>query len=412
MKRLIIFIFTFLFISYPSESYSQTLGFKIVDGRKKIKIPFELHNNLIVIPVVLNGVLPLKFVLDTGVRTAILTDKDFTDILNLNYSKKYTITGVGSDRKVNAYIANNVSLKLSGIEGKGHALLVLEEDLLELKNYLGVDVHGILGYELFSRFIIKINYSTKMLTLSEPVNFRLPNSYDKVAMTVEDTKPYIFATVVQEDDSEVRVKLMVDSGASHSLFLDLQSHDCLVLPEKYIHSYVGRGLSGPIEGFVGRIKELKIGNYQIEDVISNYPEDSDYYDSIKFTLSDRNGTLGGEILTRFNVIFNFPEQEFYFKKNRFFKKDFVYNLSGLVVKAKGPNLNVYEISEVRKNSAGAEAGILPGDMIIGINGHNYRDLDLEEIIGFLNLKPNKKVSLVIQREDKVINKQFRLRNLI
>ena len=146
----------FLFAALPGIlfSQSQNLGFSLTDGKKKVQIPIEVHNNLIVVRVVLNDVIPLKFIIDTGVRTAILTQKSFSDILKLNYSRKYTIAGPGGEKLIDAYVANNVSLSLSGVSGKGHALLVLEEDYLELRNQLGTDVHGILGYELFSRFII------------------------------------------------------------------------------------------------------------------------------------------------------------------------------------------------------------------------------------------------------------------
>ena len=412
MKRIIILVIISLFTCGPS-GLAQNLGFKMVEGRKKIKIPFELHNNLIVISLLLNDVLPLKFILDTGVRTAILTEKDFADILNLAYTKKYRISGVGNKRTVTAYITNNISLELTGgIKGKGHAMLVLEEDLLELKNYLGTDVHGILGYELFSRFIVKINYSTRMITLYEPKNFRPPRKYDVLPMQIEDTKPYIYATVVQDDGSEVKVKLMIDSGASQSLFLDVESNECLILPDKKIHTYVGRGLGGPIKGYVARLDAMQLGSYKIEELIASYPESSNYYDSIKYTVGKRNGTIGGEILTRFNVIFNFPEQKFYLKKNRFYKTEFTYNLSGLVVKAKGPHLNIYEISEVRENSAGAEVGIKPGDIIISVNGTSYKDLELNEVLGYLNLKPNKKISLEIKRGDQLLIKRFRLRSLL
>src|SRR5690606_2334535 len=83
---------------------AQGLGFSITGGRKKVEIPIEVYNNLVVVPVVLNGTLPLKFILDTGVRTAILTQKSFSDILNLAYSRKYSITGPGGQKMVDAYV--------------------------------------------------------------------------------------------------------------------------------------------------------------------------------------------------------------------------------------------------------------------------------------------------------------------
>ena len=184
MVRLYLPLIFFLLISF--EGCCQVLGFALADGKKKVDIPIEIYNNLIVVPVVLNGALPLKFVLDTGVRTAILTQKTFTDILNLSYSRKYTISGPGGEQIIDAYITNNVSLELPGVTGRGHALLVLGQDYLELRNYLGTDVHGILGYELFSRFIIEVDYDKKVLTLSVPERFKKKRKFQSIPIKIED----------------------------------------------------------------------------------------------------------------------------------------------------------------------------------------------------------------------------------
>ena len=45
----------------------QNIGFDIIGNRTSVEIPFESHNNLIVIPVILNHRMPLRFVVDTGV---------------------------------------------------------------------------------------------------------------------------------------------------------------------------------------------------------------------------------------------------------------------------------------------------------------------------------------------------------
>src|SRR5918993_597440 len=163
-------VFSVFFLSVTNLQ-GQHLGFRLTNGKKRVQIPIEVYNNLVVVPVVLNDALPLKFILDTGVRTTILTQKTFTDILNLAYSRKYTISGPGGINLVDAYVTNNVSLELPGVSGRGHAMLVLGQDYLELRNYLGTDVHGILGYELFSRFIIQINYEKRLLTLMLPEKF-------------------------------------------------------------------------------------------------------------------------------------------------------------------------------------------------------------------------------------------------
>jgi hypothetical protein len=396
--------------SFPA--LSQALGFSLAGGKKKVQIPIEIYNNLIIVPVVLNGALPLKFIIDTGVRTAILTQKTFTDILNLSYSRKYTISGPGGEQIIDAYITNNVSLELPGVLGRGHALLVLGEDYLELRNYLGTDVHGILGYELFSRFIIQVDYEKKLLTLMLPRKFKKRRKYQSIPIKIEDTKPYITTSVVLANGTQLTAKLLVDSGASHGLMLEPTSDPRIIVPDSTVSSIIGRGLGGEITGKVGRIQSLKLGTYELKNVIANFPDPNSYFDSLKLGATERNGAIGGEVLSRFTVIFNFPKEEMYLKKNASFKKKFHYNLSGLTVKAKGSRLNVFEITEVRKKSVADAAGVLAGDLIVNINGINTSGLDLNTINGFFNYRPGKKIHLTVSRKGELLKIDFALTDQI
>ncbi|MEO8474589.1 MAG: aspartyl protease family protein [Chryseolinea sp.] len=402
----------FVCLGFCIRVYGQSLGFQLTEGRKKIQIPIEIHNNLIVIPVVLNGALPLKFILDTGVRTTILTQKTFTDILNLVYTRKYTISGPGGQNIVDAYVTNNVSLDLPGISGKGHAMLVLGEDYLELRNYLGTDVHGILGYELFSRFIIQIDYEKKLLTLMLPEKFHKKRKFQAIPISIEDTKPYITAGIVFQNGISINAKLLVDSGASHGLMLEPTSNSSIMVPENSVSSLIGRGLGGEIVGKVGRIKSIKVGSFLLDNVIANFPDPNSYSDSIKMGNIFRNGAIGGEILSRFVVVFNFPAEKIYLKKNSSFKKNFYYNLSGITIKAKGSQLTTFEVTEVRDKSPSKASGILPGDIILTLNGISAQLMDLNLINGFLNSKPGRKIKLEINRQGATLKKEIELRDPI
>lgn len=401
----------FLLISSFS-ALSQGLGFMLANGKKKVEIPIEIYNNLIVVPVVLNGALPLKFILDTGVRTAILTEKTFSDILNLAYSRKYTISGPGGEQIIDAYITNNVSLELPGVTGRGHALLVLGQDYLELRNYLGTDVHGILGYELFSRFIIEVDYEKRILTLMLPKHFNKKRKYQSIPIKIEDTKPYVTTSVVLADGTQLSAKLLVDSGASHGLMLEPTSDSRIKVPDNTVSSIIGRGLGGEITGKIGRIQTLKLGTYEIKNVIASFPDPNSYFDSLKLGATKRNGAIGGEVLSRFTVIFNFPDEELYLKKNASFKKKFHYNLSGLTVKAKGSRLNVFEVIDVRRESVAEVAGVVAGDLIMSVNGVNASSIDLNTMNGFFNTKPGKKLHLVLDRKGEKLRIEFDLADQI
>lgn len=412
MLRKLLFLQALFIFEATLCSAQQTLGFVIESGKNKVEIPFELYNNLVVVPVILNGMLPLKFVVDTGVQTGILTQKAFSDILNLPYSRKYTIAAPGSEKIVEAYVTNNVTLDLPGIHGTGHALLVLEEDYLELRNYLGTDVHGILGYELFSRFVVKINYEKKILTVYLPKKFKASRKYQRLPITVEDTKPYVIAEVTLASGEEINAKLLMDSGASHGLLMEPSSDSRIKVPPHAVSSQIGRGIGGEITGKVGRIQSIKLGKYSLENPIVNFPDPNSYMDSLKIGKTKRNGTIGGEILSRFTVIFDFSKETAYVKKNTAFRKKFYYNLSGLTIKAKGSDLTTFEITEVRNESAAKNADIQTGDIIISINGISTRDLNLNQINGYFNSKPGKKINLELNRNGELVKKFFFLEDQI
>lgn len=385
----------------------KVLGFTLPEGKTKVTIPIEIHNNLIVMPVVINGQLPMKFILDTGVRTAILTEKSYSDILGLPYSRQLTIMGPGEQHFITAYIANNVTIFIPpDVKGEGHALLVLEKDYLELRNFLGTEVHGVLGYELFSRFVVLIDYQNKFIELINPTVFKAKRKFQKLDISVEDTKPFLKTPVGLAKKKEL--KLLVDTGASHGLMLDPESDADIHVPEKNIETVIGRALGGEITGRIGRVPSLDLGKYSFSNIITNYPDANSYMDTLKASTVPRNGSLGGEVLSRFTVIFNYSGNKIYLHKNSSFKNEFQNNLSGITVKAKGSRLKAFEIIEVRTKSVAERADIQKGDLLVNLNGNAIETFNLNEINAIFNSKPGRKVTLIIDRAGEKIRKTITL----
>ncbi len=86
---------------------------------------------------------------------------------------------------------------------------------------------------------------------------------------------------------------------------------------------------------------MTIGKYKISSVIANFPDLNSYSDTVTNSRTIfRNGSLGGEVLSRFKVVFDFPNEKIYLRKNSFFKRKFHYNLSGLTIKAQARTCGV------------------------------------------------------------------------
>lgn len=403
-------LFTLLTINYQ-ETIAQYRGFRFVNDRaKRIEIPFELHSNLIIIPVIINDGPPLKFILDTGVRTAILTNEVYVEGLPKPNDREINLMGVGSKGEVTAYVTNDVSFEMEGIAAEGNAMLVLKEDYLQLDSYLGTRVHGILGYELFSRFVIEIDYANLLLTIHNPENFKPRRRYTEISIEIEDTKPYLEACLMMKDSSQLRVKLMIDTGASQPLMLSASSSEKIQVPPKNVKGYLGRGLSGEIYGAMGRVSCLEFDKFTLMEVISSFPEDSSMY--ALFSERGQNGNIGGEILKRFKVIFDYAHEKLYLDKNSTFKKPFTYNMSGISLMAIGPALNIFIISNIIEPSPASKAGLKEGDILLSINGVRSKDLSLSSFSELVHKRPGKRIRITVYRNGEFLKKKFRLERIL
>lgn len=404
----------FLLLAGPSALLAQgDQGFRILNQQKETQIPFQEINNLIVVSVLLDNLIPLNFLVDTGVRTAILTDRFYSDLLSINYDRKLSIRGAGDLLYVEAYVASNVAFKLTDVQAQGQSLLVLEDDYLQLSAQLGIPVHGIIGYDFFQHFVVKIDYEKQLMTLYDPAHFKAPGHYDYYPLTIEDTKPYISCELVDvEGKDKMPVKLMLDTGASHALLLH-RDDSCsrFSLPEKTIYGVLGRGLVGDVVGHIGRIQYLELSEkYAFENVLTSFPEEDTY----KY-ISDqgkRDGTIGGELLHRFTVIFDYNSQAFYLSRNKRYRQPFIFSKTGFSLTAEGEGLTTFKVVQVRVNSPAEEAGIKVGDIIMKLNGTRAKKLTLMKINEKLRSRDGKKIRLRLKRGEEEYETSFRLRNII
>jgi hypothetical protein len=389
---------------------AQFIGFEVLSRSGNTTFSFEKVNNLVIIPVVLNDRLPLNFILDTGVRTTILTDRSISDLVNISYDRQVTLAGAGQIREINAFLASDVALSMPGIKGQGQSLVVLEEDYLELRSHLGMNVHGIIGYEFFNHFVVRIDYDRKLITVYDPEVFRAGRRFTAIPFSLEQGRPFIEAGITQFDGSFIDVKLLIDSGASHGILLETDSENNIILPENILQTIIGWGLGGELSGHLGRIRKLALDEFSFKDMIVSFIQDFSTQDVS--SVSGRNGSLGGELLNRFTVIFDYGSQMLYLRKNRNYSYPFEFNLSGIDLVASGSDYSTFKIINIIEGSPADVAGVKEGDLILALNGKFSTDLTLSEINNQLRSQPGNKISLMLNRDSDIKRISFRLKRMI
>lgn len=410
MKRFLLILF--ICVLGLSGIAQQTIGFVFPKkNQKKVSFKFEMYNNLIVIPVSINNFLSMKFIVDTGAEATVLTEKAFGDLVGLNYVREIHIAAPGIRDSVEAYVATNVTLGLpEGITGERMSMLVLKEDYLGLQETLGDEIYGIIGYDIFKRFVVEIDYDDRKLTLHNSRKYKPRKYFEAVDISLDDTKPYIRSNLTSTSGIGNSVKLMVDTGASHALLLDVHNTDDLSMPEETITARLGQGLGGEISGMIGRLNKYEIGRYGFDQVLVSIPYEGSYSNAIK--RGSRHGTVGGELLSRFNPTFDYFEGKLYLAKSKSHTRDFEFDMSGMTLGVKKEFLDSLVVRHIKEDSPAGDVGIQEGDRVLSINGKSLYNSKLSELNALLRKKDGLLIKIRVYRDGNVHRYKFRLKRMI
>ena len=419
--------------------------FQLPEGVKSQKINFQLINNLIVIPLEINDA-KLNFILDSGVSKPILFNLSDQDSIELKNVSEITINGLGAGEPIKALNSNGNSFKLKKIENNDQQLFVLIDKDINFSPTLGIPIHGIIGFDLFRDFVVDVNYSSGSIKFIDPKYYRHKSSakIETLPLSIIDRKAYIDGEVSFDDEENVSVKLLVDTGSSDAVWLFQDLDKGINVPPKHYVDYLGKGLNGNIFGKRTKVRSVKLGNFLLKDAKAAFP-DMYSFSSIK-DHGDRNGTVGGEILRRFNIVFNYSENEVHLRKNSNFKAPFKFNMSGLELQHNGVRYIAERITDsrgvvkndersfgdvqilmenrtrlslvpeiivsgIRAGSPAEEAGLREGDIILAVNGKRIHKYKLQEVLNMINEKEGKKVRVLIERFNKDLTFSFTLKDV-
>lgn len=429
--RLIIF---FLLILYPAILPAQE-GFQWRSPKDKIVIPFVFVDNLIIIPVEINNA-KLNMLLDSGSEPSLIFSFPQNDTIQLYNTKKVRISGLGSEEVAEGLLSQKNRLSVSEYVDTNFEILVILDEKLNFSSRIGIPVNGILGYSFFRNHLVEIDYQKKKITLyknNDLLKKRRIKSFTAIPLDIVNGRPYINVNA-RLDEKEFQLKLLMDTGLTDGLWLF--EDDKIKCNDKYFEDVLGEGIGGTIYGKKSRLSEITTAHFRFKEPLVSYPDTTSYKQlSI---IKNRNGSLGGEILKRFNLIVDYGGKQLLVKKNKMFDDPFLYNMSGIEVQHNGVqwvqelksegNRNqpvgavniddivfdnssfkykftlkpVFEIASVRKGSPAEEAGLKEGDKIVRIERKNAYNLTKQRINELLQVEANKTVRIEVEREGKVL----------
>lgn len=287
------------------------------DGKSVVEIPFEVEGNWMVIPVSINGSRPLRFVLDTGAQGTVLQNPEIADSLNLKITGKMAVRGAGgAGAGREASIADNVTFNIGGIE-LSNGRLVVSPASSDSRTMATHD--GVIGRTVFATLVVEVDWEKRTVRFYEPSKYKYTGTGTILPLTFDEGgRPYTSASVAVADDKLIPVKLVVDTGGSHVLSLDVGSKPEIRLPEGATKTILGRGVGGEITGYTGQVKTFQLGGQTLENVSAIFPDSSSGITGI----GGRQGSLGAGVLRRFKIIYDYSRERMIVEPNKFFNEPF------------------------------------------------------------------------------------------
>lgn len=324
--------------------------FSIARGAPQTGIPFHLINNNVFGAVQVNGQGPYFFIFDTG-GTNIITPA-LAKTLNLEVEGSIPEFGAGEGLMEGGF-TRVAEIQVGDALVKNQIFTVLPLDRLDAVE--GTPMPGLVGYEVFRRFVTRIDYSAETITLIDSKHFNPEGAGTPVKFAFHDHILEVIGTF-----EGLAAKYNIDTGSRSELTLTKAFVEQGGLRAKHprgVDAMYGWGVGGPTRAYVTRGTEMTLGQIRIDNVVTN------------MSTQDRGGLsgfVGGGILKRFIVTFDYDHQTMYLKPRVDPVGDAgTFDRAGMWFNESPQG---FDIVDVTKSAPAEQAGLKTGDTILAVDG--------------------------------------------
>jgi hypothetical protein len=342
--------------------------------------------------------------LDHLVFVPVRVNQGEPSLFELDTSAPESSIDPGRATKLGLAAAKSPVLNLSGLNVSFSRLA--ETAKPDFGTRLGRAYQGTLGNDFLRAVVADIDYQRETMQLYAPNVYKYKGHGKRVHVTFVDGLPLVKAKA-EIDGRWLDGNFLVNTALDAPVLIFENYADARRVALHKPISAASMPIAGADKAALGRLQRFQIGPYQVEAALvvfsrQNPPIAHD---------GKLAGEIGAEMLRRFGVVFDYPRQQIFFVPNSEYNSEDFEDMSGLTITAGGPNLTKFEITDVRSNTPGADAGLRKGDIIEGINGDAAADLSLVDIRSlFRQLGPP--LELVISRNGKTVKTSLQMHRLL
>jgi hypothetical protein len=215
------------------------------------------------------------------------------------------------------------------------------------------------GYELFKRFPVMIDYQRSRAIFYDPQKFKYAGNGTRVPFRFKGHVPEVDGTI-----DGIAGAFDIDTGSRSSLDLAgpfVDKHRLVEKLDPRVRVVSGAGVGGRVYSLLARAQSLTLGGVKVDKPVTYLSRQE------KGAFADAYiaGNVGYGVLSRFNITFDYPHQQLFFEKNAAYNQPDVADRSGMWLEQTDRG---FEVFDVVAGGPADRAGVRAGDVIIAIDG--------------------------------------------
>jgi PDZ domain len=267
------------------------------------------------------------------------------------------------------------------------------------------DMDCVVGVALLRQFVVELDHMTPRLTLYERASYRPPAGAEAIPLLFRTNPrvPYVDIQMTLRDGTQVPLRVVPDTGTAFYGALLVGSAAARAqseLPSARAILHPDPQTGRVTQLMAARPRAVTVGPFTVNEPVIALLQGNLGGDG-----SIADGTVGSGFLRRFTVAFDFDGHKMYLTPNERYRQPHVFDASGVGFIRRGGRHVVFDVIP---DSAGAEAGVRIGDVLVEIDDRAAGDLTPVQLRALLSADGWTR-RLLFERDGRTVTLVVRLR---